>query len=1113
MFNKKVLIEALKKVDAAKAPAKKKDIEVSLEGQWKGKGEYRIPSNQITMEGVNFPVVAKPNVGPPVVMQPGEDYQFSEDVTYVDETPLDMAKRGGIKSKKYSKSLLATNRLYKKNPLYKKKNYKSKTYDPMAMYFQTGGPYNYNEFVSAEKPMNSYPPVNPIITGNEPGDYQQFLDYSNTAPENRRPYEDYFYGNSNDYDHYGMWDALGKPKDFEEALKMNPWWEPDPYDKMYHGFSVNPNTGVFLKAGKPGESKPGDTTWMEIAGHYLSPRAQVDTPVFDTDLQRFKYIPNKEYGGGTTKPGCKPVPPTAAEVQAQILNEGKGPTAEGAARVSRAAKLRADWEKRCGSNTVTEVKPEVKSEEKPKRKLGQLGPQSFKNGGDISIPELNQYEEGGFVEMELTREEIKKYIEDGHRVEDVSVPSVGNYKKGGALLTKKVTCKKCGWEWDAADGGDDVTTCHKCGGQGLVHAQTGLIKTAEGIGKGLKATSEFRNMMNALNEAGDVLPTAIPASVNIAKGLENVKPKLPAFNMQSPMSFSPTRVAASRPILPEGFSPIRFGDDYTFKGKEWYNVDPADYPGLDWKKEGLKDASDSLNSFLSKLPPYGPDTFKGMGDFRFKDFSEGSNFRRDMLAAAAGPQRQLSTEDFFTDDELIRMAHQQADYWNARDQFDIDNPEDPIGSIFSGLTGRGTDRDELFSLLYPNASMPNWREKFMYPHHEKITQEAIGDIAPGLDRKGELSEGALDRATGRYPSFEDTFPIEAERLKKYEDSTDYLYTADPKMLLMEMSGGLRLKMDDINNASPEQLEKWRQQLIEKDKARDLERYKALLGNPFTAGDAYSKMTLNKYGGVPKAQAGLIKGAEKAYKAVSPFLRGASIATLGTLNSVAKNIPIMIHPFGFAENVGPFTGSPLNFVPGYGKEMKFENNTAFRKFGDTLDYVKLSSQLNPAHGPLLRYSRIKTPEEGNWAEYGEPNEGYKGVFGAKFDFNNPDTNLGFKKLSNRKGVLITDAQGNRMPAVSIQDPGLSFHRRLPFSNRYSPVDLDNPWDWKNYGGNLQALLERYGYAAAYGAGLGAMGYTGYQENLDKYVNEPVSRFVENSKKQMEEFLKGSPVKKK
>jgi hypothetical protein len=57
------------------------------------------------------------------------------------------------------------------------------------------------------------------------------------------------------------------------------------------------------------------------------------------------------------------------------------------------------------------------------------------------------------------------------------------FDKGGALLTKKVTCKKCGWEWDAADGGDDITTCHKCGGQGLVHAKNGGLNKFVGGGK------------------------------------------------------------------------------------------------------------------------------------------------------------------------------------------------------------------------------------------------------------------------------------------------------------------------------------------------------------------------------------------------------------------------------------------------------------------------------------------------------------------------------------------------------------------------------------------------------------------------------------------------------
>jgi hypothetical protein len=103
--------------------------------------------------------------------------------------------------------------------------------------------------------------------------------------------------------------------------------------------------------------------------------------------------------------------------------------------------------------------------------------------------------------LDLSPEEIEEYRKGGYIIEDISVPSLNykkggayyddsrdawisadgkvgpngpaNYKKGGALLTKKVTCKKCGWTWDAADGGNDMTTCHKCGGQGLIHAKYG----------------------------------------------------------------------------------------------------------------------------------------------------------------------------------------------------------------------------------------------------------------------------------------------------------------------------------------------------------------------------------------------------------------------------------------------------------------------------------------------------------------------------------------------------------------------------------------------------------------------------------------------------------------
>ena len=41
-------------------------------------------------------------------------------------------------------------------------------------------------------------------------------------------------------------------------------------------------------------------------------------------------------------------------------------------------------------------------------------------------------------------------------------------KNGGTLLTKTITCNNCGWKWKAADGGNDIETCHKCGHENTI---------------------------------------------------------------------------------------------------------------------------------------------------------------------------------------------------------------------------------------------------------------------------------------------------------------------------------------------------------------------------------------------------------------------------------------------------------------------------------------------------------------------------------------------------------------------------------------------------------------------------------------------------------------------
>ena len=95
MYNKKVLSEAVAKLGKKKTSKPySKDIIKDPAGQWKYPGENtRIPSNQITMKGVNYPVWAQPNVGQGTLMYPGEDYHFPN-ADYVDEYP--QLSKGGI---------------------------------------------------------------------------------------------------------------------------------------------------------------------------------------------------------------------------------------------------------------------------------------------------------------------------------------------------------------------------------------------------------------------------------------------------------------------------------------------------------------------------------------------------------------------------------------------------------------------------------------------------------------------------------------------------------------------------------------------------------------------------------------------------------------------------------------------------------------------------------------------------------------------------------------------------------------------------------------------------------------------------------------------------------
>ena len=125
MSNKKVLSKATRELNKTKRLATPKDIIEDPRGQWAHPGEItRIPSDNITMQGVPYPVMAYPNIGEPQMMYPGGEYNFPG-ADYVDEYPelkkggtpkslvrMPKPSKKGLASKKFSSSLDATNKIF-----------------------------------------------------------------------------------------------------------------------------------------------------------------------------------------------------------------------------------------------------------------------------------------------------------------------------------------------------------------------------------------------------------------------------------------------------------------------------------------------------------------------------------------------------------------------------------------------------------------------------------------------------------------------------------------------------------------------------------------------------------------------------------------------------------------------------------------------------------------------------------------------------------------------------------------------------------------------------------------------------------------------------------------
>ena len=189
------------------------------------------------------------------------------------EQPEDFAKGGlvkmpkpskqGLASKKFSRSLEATNRLFTENYIFSKpKSRKRKVFDPSAKYYQDGG-----------------------VT--LPEDYSQFQTFAQTLPSNLQD-PSFEYGNPDQYDLYGMWETVGKPGSFADVQDSE--YFPLDEDGTYHGFTVG-SDGTLLKP------MSHSTTWKEVMNSQLStdPFFQQNR-LIRNEQGRLQYIPKAEYG-------------------------------------------------------------------------------------------------------------------------------------------------------------------------------------------------------------------------------------------------------------------------------------------------------------------------------------------------------------------------------------------------------------------------------------------------------------------------------------------------------------------------------------------------------------------------------------------------------------------------------------------------------------------------------------------------------------------------------------------------------------------------------------------------------------------------------------------------
>ena len=174
--------------------------------------------------------------------------------------------------------------------------------------------------------------------------------------------------------------------------------------------------------------------------------------------------------------------------------------------------------------------------------------ETFDDVNWFSFPTLFQDEDGTWVDMseqakidwKPVYEEAKRrgeIIDFGKDKERALKFGKGSWKPkmklGGGLLDKTMECNSCGWEWKAADGGADVSTCHKCGGSALPKAQdgNGEEKSVWGFVKEMAKVpaANISNLLGVMGIPANLIAEATESLTGRGDGEFNFMDAIPSF--------------------------------------------------------------------------------------------------------------------------------------------------------------------------------------------------------------------------------------------------------------------------------------------------------------------------------------------------------------------------------------------------------------------------------------------------------------------------------------------------------------------------------------------------------------------------------------------------------